>query len=117
MSSQSADVEHRLAEEQYFPVLTGTVLDGHEIETVVVDLADLLQIPEEKAADLLQGKPSRLRKRLGKKKADQIRETGAKIVATNCFNCMTQIRDLSKEYELGVEIKSIVELISESLIM
>jgi Fe-S oxidoreductase len=63
------------------------------------------------------GDYGKLRVAVGKKKADQIRETGAKIVATNCFNCMTQIRDLSKEYELGVEIKSIVELISESLIM
>jgi len=36
-------------------------------------------------------------------------------VVTNCFNCMTQIRDLSKAYELGIEVKSIVELVAESL--
>ena len=59
----------------------------------------------------------KLRIAVGKKKAEQIRQTGAKIVATNCFNCMTQIRDLSKEYELGIEVKSIVELVSEALIM
>ena len=59
----------------------------------------------------------KLRVTAGKKKAEQIRETGAKIVATNCFNCMTQIRDLNKAYELGIEVKSIVELVSESLIM
>jgi Fe-S oxidoreductase len=59
----------------------------------------------------------KLRIAVGRKKAEQIRQTGAKIVATNCFNCMTQIRDLSKEYELGIEVKSIVELVSESLIM
>ena len=59
----------------------------------------------------------KLRVAAGKKKAEQIRQTGAKIVATNCFNCMTQIRDLSKEYDLGIEVKSIVELVSESLIM
>ena len=59
----------------------------------------------------------KLRITVGKKKAEQIRQTGAKIVATNCFNCMTQIRDLSKAYELGIEVKSIVELVSESLIM
>ena len=56
-------------------------------------------------------------KQAGKKKAEQIRQTGAKIVVTNCFNCMTQIRDLSKAYDLGIEVKSIVELVSESLIM
>jgi len=63
------------------------------------------------------GDYGKIRVTAGKKKAEQIRETGAKIVATNCFNCMTQIRDLSKTYELGIEVKSIVELVSESLIM
>ena len=63
------------------------------------------------------GDYGKLRVTAGKKKAEQIRETGAKIVATNCFNCMTQIRDLSKAYDLGIEVKSIVELVSESLIM
>lgn len=58
-----------------------------------------------------------LRVRMGKKKADQIRGTGAKIVATNCFNCMTQIRDLGQAYDLGIEVKSIVELVSESLVL
>lgn len=52
---------------------------------------------------------------IGKPKADQIRKTGAKIVATNCFNCMSQIRDLSKAYDLGVESKSIVELLADSI--
>jgi Fe-S oxidoreductase len=63
------------------------------------------------------GDYGKLRVEAGKKKADQIRQTGAKIVSTNCFNCMTQIRDLSKAYELGIEVKSIVELVSESLIL
>ena len=63
------------------------------------------------------GDYGKLRINAGKKKAEQIRQTGAKIVVTNCFNCMTQIRDLSKAYELGIEVKSIVEVVSESLIM
>jgi Fe-S oxidoreductase len=57
-----------------------------------------------------------LRIKSGKKKAEQIRQTGAKIVATNCFNCMTQIRDLNKAYDLGIEVKSIVEMTAEALI-
>jgi Fe-S oxidoreductase len=61
------------------------------------------------------GDYGRLRITMGKKKAEQIRLTGAKVVVTNCFNCMTQIRDLSKAYDLGVEVKSIVELVAESL--
>jgi Fe-S oxidoreductase len=63
------------------------------------------------------GDYGKIRVTAGQKKAEQIRQTGAKIVATNCFNCMTQIRDLSKAYDLGIEVKSIVELVSESLIM
>jgi Fe-S oxidoreductase len=51
----------------------------------------------------------------GKPKADQIRETGAKIVITNCYNCMTQIRELIKAYDLDIEVKSIVELVADSL--
>jgi Fe-S oxidoreductase len=57
-----------------------------------------------------------LRIKAGQKKAEQIRKTGAKIVATNCFNCMTQIRDLSKAYDLGIEVKSIVEMTAESIV-
>jgi Fe-S oxidoreductase len=59
----------------------------------------------------------KLRIKAGKQKAEQIRETGAKIVATNCFNCMTQIRDISKAYDLGIEVKSIVELTAEAIQM
>ncbi len=59
----------------------------------------------------------RIRIEMGKIKAEQIRRTGVKIVATNCFNCMTQIRDLNKAYDLGIEIKSIVELVSAALVL
>jgi len=58
----------------------------------------------------------KVRLNAGKRKAEQIRQTGAKIVVTNCFNCLTQIRDLIKTYDLGIEVKSIVEVVSESLI-
>ena len=51
----------------------------------------------------------------GKAKADQIRRTGARTVVTNCYNCMTQIRELNKAYDLNVEVKSIVELVADSL--
>jgi Fe-S oxidoreductase len=61
------------------------------------------------------GDYGQLRITMGKKKAEQIRQTGAKVVVTNCFNCMTQIRDLNKAYELDIEVKSIVELVAESL--
>ena len=63
------------------------------------------------------GSFGKVRSNAGKRKAEQIRQTGAKIVVTNCFNCLTQIRDLIKTYDLGIEVKSIVEVVSESLII
>ncbi|MBN1355132.1 (Fe-S)-binding protein [bacterium] len=52
----------------------------------------------------------------GKIKADQIRATGAKIVATPCHNCADQLIELSKKYKLGVEIQAVVELVYNALI-
>lgn len=53
----------------------------------------------------------------GKVKAEQIRATDARIVIVPCHNCYDQIRDLSKEYELGVQVKSFKELITEAMII
>ena len=53
----------------------------------------------------------------GKLKADQIRQTGAKIVITPCHNCFDQINDLSEEYELGIKALSFKEIIVESMIV
>lgn len=53
----------------------------------------------------------------GRIKAEQIRATGAKIVVVPCHNCFDQIRDLSKEYDLGVKVLSFKELITEMMIV
>ncbi|MCF8010301.1 MAG: (Fe-S)-binding protein [Clostridiales bacterium] len=52
----------------------------------------------------------------GKLKADQIKETGAKIVASPCHNCFDQLSDINKHYKLGVEIKHIHHLVSNALV-
>ena len=57
----------------------------------------------------------RVRMAMGRAKVDQIRQTGAKIVATACFNCLTQMRALNKEYDLGIEVKNILELVAYAL--
>jgi Fe-S oxidoreductase len=49
-------------------------------------------------------------------KAEQIRNTGAKIIATPCHNCADQLLEINKRYELGVEIQAVVELVYASLI-
>jgi Fe-S oxidoreductase len=53
----------------------------------------------------------------GEVKAEQIRATGAKIVAAPCHNCADQLLELNKKYQLGVEIKAVVELVYEALVL
>jgi Fe-S oxidoreductase len=51
----------------------------------------------------------------GKIKAEQIKATGAEIVLTGCHNCIDQIRDLSKEYGLGIKALHFKEVIAEQM--
>lgn len=54
----------------------------------------------------------------GRRKAHQIRRTGAAVVVTSCHNCRDQIlKSLRKEYELSVEVKLLWELVAEALIV
>jgi len=52
----------------------------------------------------------------GRVKADQIRATGAAVVATPCHNCVDQLTELSRHYKLGVEVKTICELVAAALV-
>lgn len=52
----------------------------------------------------------------GRIKADQIRATGAKIIATPCHNCADQLIEISKHYKLGTEIQAVVELVYSALV-
>ena len=49
-------------------------------------------------------------------KADQVKETGAKILATACENCHTQLSDLSDHYELGMEVKFLSSMIADAMV-
>ena len=53
----------------------------------------------------------------GEIKADQIRRTGARIVATPCHNCIDQLMELNKVYELNVEIKTVAEIVADALVV
>ncbi|UCE27084.1 MAG: (Fe-S)-binding protein [Candidatus Coatesbacteria bacterium] len=53
----------------------------------------------------------------GAVKADQIRATGAKIIATPCHNCADQLLELNKKYSLGVEIQAVCELVFNALVI
>jgi Fe-S oxidoreductase len=53
----------------------------------------------------------------GQIKAEQIRKTGAKIVATPCHNCIDQLMELNRVYDLGVEIKTVCEVVADALVL
>jgi Fe-S oxidoreductase len=57
------------------------------------------------------------RLKAGRIKADQIRETGAKIVVAPCHNCIDQLNELNREYKLGVDIRTVSEIVAGSLII
>jgi len=53
----------------------------------------------------------------GKIKAEQIRKTGAQIVVAPCHNCIDQLSELNREYRLGVEVKTISEIVADALVI
>lgn len=60
---------------------------------------------------------SERRLKAGQVKADQIRATGAKIVAAPCHNCIDQLMELNKHYNLGVELKTVCEIAADALVL
>ena len=58
-----------------------------------------------------------VRMEAGQSKANQIRQSNAQWVVTACENCKTQLGDINEHYELGVEIKGVVDLIADALIL
>jgi len=53
----------------------------------------------------------------GLPKVEQIRATEAEWVVTACENCKTQLEDLNNHYELGIEVKGVIDLIADALIL
>ena len=56
------------------------------------------------------------RMKSSKVKADQIQETGVKILATACENCQTQLSDLNNHYKMDVEVKFISSMLADALV-
>ena len=56
------------------------------------------------------------RREAGRIKADQIRRTGARVVAAPCHNCIDQLSDLNREYGLDVQVKTVCELVAGALV-
>ncbi len=50
-------------------------------------------------------------------KADQIKETGARAVATACHNCVDGLTDLIKHYEIKIPVKNVCEFVADAIVM
>ncbi len=59
--------------------------------------------------------PQRLKS--AKVKAEQLEATGAKIVVTSCHNCVDGLADVIKHYNLDMEVKQLVDLTADALIL
>jgi len=53
----------------------------------------------------------------GRPKVEQIKNSRAQWVVTACENCKTQLEDLNEHYSLGVEIKGVLDLVADALVV
>jgi len=53
----------------------------------------------------------------GRIKAEQIRATGARVVVSPCHNCLDQLLELNRHYDLGVEVRTIAETVADALVL
>ncbi|MDQ7783036.1 MAG: (Fe-S)-binding protein [Desulfomonilaceae bacterium] len=51
-----------------------------------------------------------------KVKADQVRATGAKVLATGCENCHSQLSDVNEHYQLGMSVEFVSSMAANALV-
>jgi len=56
------------------------------------------------------------RMKSSKVKADQIKNTGAKILATSCENCHTQLTNIKDHYKIDVEVRFLTSMVADALV-
>ncbi|MCF6247661.1 MAG: (Fe-S)-binding protein [Desulfobacula sp.] len=56
------------------------------------------------------------RMKSAKVKADQVKATNASLLVTACENCHSQLSDLNKYYNMGVEVKFLSSMVADALI-
>lgn len=56
------------------------------------------------------------RMKSAKVKVDQVKESGAAILATACENCHTQLSNLNDHYTMGVDVQFLSSLIADALV-
>ena len=50
-------------------------------------------------------------------KADQVRATGAAVVATPCHNCVDQLIQTNAAFKLNVKIKTLAEIVADAIVL
>lgn len=50
-------------------------------------------------------------------KVQQIQQTGARWLITACENCKAQLEDLNEHYNLDIEVKGVIDLVADALIL
>lgn len=56
------------------------------------------------------------RMKSAKVKADQVKDTGATVLATACENCHSQLTDLNEHYQLGCRVEFVSALVADALV-
>jgi Fe-S oxidoreductase len=54
---------------------------------------------------------------IGKLKAEQIKNTGAVVVATPCHNCVDQLIQINATYKLNAKIKTMAEIVADAIVL
>ena len=49
-------------------------------------------------------------------KADQVNDTGAKILSTACENCHTQLSNLNDHYKMDVDVRFLSSMVADALV-
>jgi Fe-S oxidoreductase len=49
-------------------------------------------------------------------KADQVKETGATILATACENCHTQLSNLNDHYKMEMQVEFLSSMLADALV-
>ena len=57
------------------------------------------------------------RMKIAEIKAEQIRKTGAKTVVSPCHNCVDQLMQIDNKFKLGVQIKTLSEIVADAIIL
>lgn len=57
------------------------------------------------------------RMKIAELKREQIKATGAKVVVTPCHNCVDQLTQINIIFKLGIQIKTVAELVADAIVM